>query len=124
LLTAGRPAGWPALWLHGPDFTRTGVAADLADRGSTVLEARIASELSAEPADTVPADASSVVILSGADNWSTPELAWLLSNAVVHRRRMPARIPLTASTIDGLPALRAALTQLEADIGPVEMPPH
>lgn len=123
------PHRWPqgrlaALWLHGPDFTRTGaaaasIAAGLAAEGWIVLTARPSATPGTDP---VPADAAGVVIIvAGADDWSTPELAWLLSNIVVHRRDMPARLLLTASTMDGLPALRAALTPLRAGIDPVEI---
>jgi hypothetical protein len=123
------PHRWPegrlaALWLHGPDFTRTGAAAEsiaagFAADGWTVLAALPAPAPAAGP---VPADTPGVVIIvPGADDWSAPELAWLLSNALVHRPGLPVRLLLTASTMAGLPALRAALTPLRAGIHPIEV---
>ncbi|GIE32780.1 hypothetical protein Ait01nite_058250 [Actinoplanes italicus] len=123
------PHRWPegrlsALWLHGPDFTRTGaasasIAAGFAADGWAVLAARPSN---APGTDPVPADATGVVIIvAGADDWSTPELGWLLSNTVLHRPELPARLLLTASSMNGLPALRAALTPLRAGIHPIEI---
>lgn len=47
---------------------------------------------------TVRLTASGVaIIVQGADDSSTPELAWLLSNAVVHHAVTPARLLLIAN---------------------------
>lgn len=118
---------WPdgrlaALWLHGPNFQRTGevaesIAAQLELAGWIVLDARIEESSMPRAAELVPAGAPGVVIIvNGADDWSTFELTWLLSTGLVHRSDVPARLLLTASTLEHLPALRAALTRIQADI--------
>ncbi|MFI1996701.1 hypothetical protein [Actinoplanes sp. NPDC020271] len=60
-----------------------------------------------------------VIVVGSADDGSTPELAWLLSSSLVHRSDVAVRLLLTASTIDGLPTLRAAFTSLRADVRPL-----
>ncbi|MCZ7424115.1 hypothetical protein O7607_00070 [Micromonospora sp. WMMA1949] len=127
---------WPgrrlaALWLYGPDFPRTSevaesIAAELEQAGWIVLDARIQQPATPRALDLVPTESSAalpgiVIMVNGADDWSTTELTWLLSNNLVHRPDAPVRLLLTASTMDGLPALRAALTRLQADIRPLKV---
>ena len=126
---------WPgtrlaALWLHGPDFPRTGeaaeaAAAELARSGWVVLCARIEHGTAEHAAQLVLAGAPGVVIIvDGADDWSVTELCWLLSNALVHEPGLPVRLLLTASTMDGLPQLRAALANVQAGVSalPISLP--
>jgi len=123
------PHRWPdgpvaALWLHDPDPARTGaavavIAGELAGAGWAVLDARLAS--AGPDAQPAPIGAAGVlIVVDGADDWPLPEFTWLLSNAVL--RRSPARLLLTARDLERLPAFRAALTGLEAEVGTVAMP--
>jgi len=111
-------------WLHGP-----------AGQGKTRLAARFADESRAEgwkvaiavhgPGTVLPSDwqedlrvdgaVGVLLIVDYADRWPLTHLAWLFSNALLHRPGTPARILLLARTADSWPAVRAALADHQAD---------
>ncbi|MEV4744188.1 tetratricopeptide repeat protein [Streptomyces sp. NPDC049555] len=51
-----------------------------------------------------------LLVVDYADRWPQSHLTWLLSNALLHRPGLPARVLLLARTLDPWPPLRAALT--------------
>ena len=112
-----------ALWLHAPG-----------GQGKTRLAAQFAAEAKAQgwkvvtavqgPGTVLPppgsqdlrlGDAAGVLlIVDYADRWPLTHLTWLFSNALLHQTGLPARILLIARSADAWPAVRAALTNLQA----------
>ncbi|MFJ6793860.1 tetratricopeptide repeat protein [Streptomyces sp. NPDC091268] len=117
------PRRLAARWLHGPGGQgKSRLAAQLgaesraegwlvvvAVHGSgTVLPPPGSQDLRAEDAVGV------LVIVDYADHWPLPDLAWLCSNALLHRPGLPARLLLLARDATGWPAVRATLADVEA----------
>ncbi|MFF3315321.1 tetratricopeptide repeat protein [Streptomyces sp. NPDC003035] len=55
-----------------------------------------------------------LLIVDYADRWPLTHLAWLFSNALLHRPGVRARVLLLARTADAWPAVRASLANLQA----------
>ncbi|MFE4369819.1 tetratricopeptide repeat protein [Streptomyces sp. NPDC056835] len=112
-----------ARWLHGPG-----------GQGKSRLAARFAAEAvgmgwkvvtaTHGPGAVLPPPGSQdlrqdgasglLLIVDYADRWPPTHLAWLLSNALLHRPGVRARVLLLARTADAWPALRASLTNQQA----------
>ncbi|GHE26747.1 hypothetical protein GCM10018781_79160 [Kitasatospora indigofera] len=110
-------------WLHAPG-----------GQGKTRLAARLAREMAAEgwkvvtategPGTVLPPPGSQDLRLDGAagllllveyaDRWPLSHLTWLLSNALLHRRAVPARVLMIARDTGPWPAVRAALADHRA----------
>lgn len=63
-----------------------------------------------------------VLIIDYADRWPASHLAWLFSNALLHRH-VPARLLLVARSIHGWPAIRAELDSHGADVSDRSLAP-
>ncbi|MEU8259186.1 tetratricopeptide repeat protein [Micromonospora sp. NPDC048999] len=110
-------------WLHGPG-----------GQGKTRLAARFAADSAAAgwrvvtavhgPGTVLPPPGSQDLRLDGAagvlllvdyaDRWPLAHLTWLLSNALLHRPGVPARVLLLARGTEAWPAVRAAVANLAA----------
>ncbi|MFD7984285.1 hypothetical protein ACFV4M_13055 [Kitasatospora indigofera] len=110
-------------WLHAPG-----------GQGKTRLAARLAREMAAEgwkvvtategPGTVLPPPGSQDLRLDGAagllllveyaDRWPLSHLTWLLSNALLHRSAVPARVLMIARDTGPWPAVRAALADHRA----------
>ncbi|WP_433832356.1 hypothetical protein ACQP2E_15925 [Actinoplanes sp. CA-015351] len=55
-----------------------------------------------------------LLLVDYADQWPLPHLTWLLSNALLHRISVPARVLMLARSADIWPPVRAALADLQA----------
>ncbi|WP_405608088.1 tetratricopeptide repeat protein [Streptomyces sp. NBC_01511] len=117
------PRRLAARWLHGPG-----------GQGKSRLAARLAAESAAAgwlvvaavhgPGTVLPPPGSQdlraehaagvLVIVDYADHWPLPDLAWLLSNALLHRSDLPARVLLVARDTTMWPAVRATLADVQA----------
>ncbi|MCY0928979.1 tetratricopeptide repeat protein [Streptomyces sp. H27-H1] len=117
------PRRLAARWLHGPggqgksrlaarlgaESSAEGWLVVVAVHGSgTVLPPPGSQDLRAEGATGV------LVIVDYADHWPLPDLAWLFSNALLHRPGLPARVLLLARDATSWPAVRATLADVEA----------
>ncbi|MFD3538937.1 hypothetical protein ACFWUQ_05485 [Streptomyces sp. NPDC058662] len=117
------PRRLAARWLHGPggqgksrlaarlgaESRAEGWLVVVAVHGAgTVLPPPGSQDLRAEGATGV------LVIVDYADHWPLPDLAWLFSNALLHRPGLPARLLLLARDATGWPAVRATLADVEA----------
>ncbi|WP_405792339.1 hypothetical protein [Streptomyces sp. NBC_01506] len=117
------PRTLAARWLHGPG-----------GQGKSRLAARLAAESAAAgwlvvtavhgPGTVLPPPGSQdlrtenaagvLVIVDYADHWPLPDLAWLLSNALLHHTELPARVLLVARDTTMWPAVRATLADVQA----------
>ncbi|GGJ90499.1 hypothetical protein GCM10011583_22390 [Streptomyces camponoticapitis] len=117
------PRRLSARWLHGPG-----------GQGKSRLAARLAAESAAAgwlvvtavhgPGTVLPPPGSQdlragdtagvLLIVDYADHWPLPDLAWLLSNALLHHDALPARVLLLARDITMWPAVRATLADVQA----------
>lgn len=112
-----------ARWLHGPggqgkSRLAARFAAEAVDAGWKVITATHGpgSVLPPPGSQDLRADGAAGVLLivDYADRWPQTHLAWLLSNALLHRSGVRARVLLLARTADAWPALRASLTNQQA----------
>ncbi|MCX5214379.1 hypothetical protein OG689_34835 [Kitasatospora sp. NBC_00240] len=110
-------------WLHAPG-----------GQGKTRLAAQLAREMAAEgwkivtavegPGSVLPPPGSQDLRLDGAagllllveyaDRWPLSHLTWLLSNALLHRPTVPARVLMIARDTGPWPAVRATLANHRA----------
>ncbi|WP_329377597.1 tetratricopeptide repeat protein [Streptomyces sp. NBC_01716] len=117
------PRRLSARWLHGPG-----------GQGKSRLAARLAAESAAAgwlvvtavhgPGTVLPPPGSQdlraenaagvLLIVDYADHWPLPDLAWLLSNALLHHDALPARVLLLARDTTLWPAVRATLADVQA----------
>ncbi|MDI2027137.1 tetratricopeptide repeat protein [Saccharopolyspora sp. TS4A08] len=63
-----------------------------------------------------------LLIVDYADRWPLTHLTWLLSNALLHRSGVPARVLLLARSADVWPAVRAALANHQAGTSAQRLP--
>ncbi|MEU2392270.1 tetratricopeptide repeat protein [Streptomyces sp. NPDC007369] len=112
-----------ARWLHGPggqgkSRLAARFAAEAVDAGWKVVTATHGpgSVLPPPGSQDLRADGAAgiLLIVDYADRWPQTHLAWLLSNALLHRSGVRARVLLLARTADAWPALRASLTNQQA----------
>ncbi|MFD7626359.1 tetratricopeptide repeat protein [Streptomyces sp. NPDC059851] len=112
-----------ARWLHGPggqgkSRLAARLAAEAVDAGWKVVTATHGpgSVLPPPGSQDLRPDGSAGVLLivDYADRWPQTHLTWLLSNALLHRSGVRARVLLLARTADAWPALRASLTNQQA----------
>ncbi len=112
-------------WLYGPGGQgKTRLAGQFADR-CRAAGWKVVTALHG-PGTVLPADRQEdlrlgdsvgvLVIVDYADRWPLSHLTWLFSNALLHRPGKPARVLLLARTADSWPAVRAALTDRQADV--------
>jgi hypothetical protein len=73
-------------------------------------------DLSADGADGL------LLLVDYADRWPETHLAWLLSNALLHRPQPRVRVLMIARTISPLPRLRAALADQQVEVSSQHLP--
>ncbi|MFI0779334.1 ATP-binding protein [Streptomyces sp. NPDC021212] len=112
-----------ALWLHGPGGQgKSRLAAQFAARSAmagwkivdathsavTVLPPPASQDMRLESATGL------LMIVDYADRWPPSHLAWLFSNALLHRQ-IPTRLLLLARSVKAWPAVRASLEHMQSD---------
>ncbi|MEV7170453.1 hypothetical protein AB0O18_12215 [Streptomyces sp. NPDC093224] len=130
----GTPARLALLWLHGPEAASRSRLADRFAAGSAVAGWRVVtavrgSETTGPGAPAVEGpgqvrglrqdraeegDSGLLMVVENADHWPLPHLTWLFSNALLHRAGVPARVLLTAETLDHWVAVRGTVANHRA----------
>ncbi|GIF51113.1 tetratricopeptide repeat protein [Asanoa ferruginea] len=123
--------GLSALLLHGPGGAgKTRLAAEFADAsaavGWKVVDARHGpGSVSPPPGSqdlTLDGVAGLLMVVDYADRWPLTHLAWLLSNAVLHRA-VPTRLLLLARSPYAARAIRSAIEELDGSMDVMALGP-
>lgn len=112
------------LWLYGPGGQgKTRLAAEFAMRSQpdgwkTVTAVHGPGSVLPEPGSqdlSLERASGLILMVDYADRWPQAHLTWLLNNRLLHRDGVPTRVVMIARTMDALPAVRASLTEFQAD---------
>ncbi|MFE6083085.1 hypothetical protein [Streptomyces virginiae] len=130
----GTPARLALLWLHGPEVESRSRLADRFAAGSAVAGWKVVTAVrGSEAAGTATAAVEGpepvaglgqgraeegnpglLMVVESADRWPLTHLTWLFSNALLHRAGVPARVLLTAETLDHWVAVRGTVANHRA----------
>ncbi|GAB4051452.1 tetratricopeptide repeat-containing protein [Catellatospora paridis] len=123
--------GMSAMWLHGPGGAgKTRLAAEFADMsaaaGWKVVDARHGPGAVIPPPGsqdlTLDNAAGLLMVVDYADRWPLTHLAWLMSNAILHRG-VPTRLLLLARSAYTWQAVRSLVEELDGDVHDLPLGP-